>query len=170
MKIGLEIVFWGSLRKKKSPPRLKKNIWFFIDATLVFFKGVNPWFWSKHGILSLYVFVQMVLEIMFDDHWGRKQALFDYENLAITKSPYWDFFKGVNPRFWLKIGNYPFVRNSLEIMTDDHLVKSQALSQSKVLATFSLATNYSACMNFCPKLISQSAMHSVSQPASQPVS
>ena len=86
------------------------KIWFFIDATLVFFsKGLTNDFGQNMEILSLYVFVQMVLEIMFDDHWGRKQVLFDYKNLAITKSPYWDFFKGVNPRFWLKIGNYLFV-------------------------------------------------------------
>ena len=140
------------------------------------------WFFSKgltHDsgqnmeILSLYVFVQMVLEIMFDDHWGRKQVLFDYTNLAITKSPYWDFFKGVNPRFWLKLEITSFLffgKISLEVKSDDHLVKSQALSQSKVLPTFSLATNYSACINFCPKSISQSAMHSVSHQVSQSVS
>ena len=142
--------------------------WFFL-------KGLTHDFGQNMEILSLYVFVQMILEIMFDDHWGRKQALFDYKNLPITKSPYWDFFKGVNPRFWLKIGNYLltclfFGKISLEIMSDDHLVKSQALSQSKVLATFSLATNYSACINFCPKSVSQSAMHSVSQQVSQSVS
>ena len=93
-------------------------------------KRLTDDFGQNMEILSLYVFVQMVLEIMFDDHWRRKQALFDYKNLAITKSPYWDFFKGVNPRFWLKIGNYLLVcffgKISLEIMSDDHLVKSQA--------------------------------------------
>ena len=49
---------------------------------------------------------------------------------------------GVNPRFWSKIANFLFVclfalffgKISLEIMSDDHLVKNQALFQSKVLA------------------------------------
>ena len=59
---------------------------------------------------------------------------------------------------------------SLEIMSDDHLVKRQALSQSKVLATFSLSINYSAYINFSPKSVSQSAMHSVSQQVSQSAS
>ena len=63
-----------------------------------------------------------------------------------------------------------FCKISLEIMSDDHLIKNQPLSQSKVLATFSLATNYSACINFCPKSVSQSAMHSVSQQLSQSAS
>ena len=36
---------------------------------------------------------------MFDDNWGRKQALLDYKNFCFERSPYWDFFKGVNP--WL---------------------------------------------------------------------
>ena len=79
----------------------------------------------------------MVLELMFDDHWGRKQALLDYKNLAITKPSYSDFVTGVNPRFWSKIGNFLFVfffgKISLEIMSDDLLVKNQALSQSQVI-------------------------------------
>ena len=36
----------------------------------------------------------MVLELMFDDHLGRKQALLDYKNLAITKPSYSDFVTG----------------------------------------------------------------------------
>ena len=53
-----------------------------------FSKGLTHDFGQNMEILSLYVVVQMVLEIMFDGHRGRKQALFDYKNLAITKSPY----------------------------------------------------------------------------------
>ena len=47
---------------------------------------------------------------MFDDNWGRKQALLDYKNLYFETSPYWDFFKGVNHDFdqTLKI-SYLFV-------------------------------------------------------------
>ena len=53
-------------------------------------------------------------------------------------------------------------------MSDDHLIKNQALSQSKVLATFPLATNFSACIIFCP--VSQPVSYAFSQPASQSVS
>ena len=51
------------------------------------------------------------------------------------------FYIGVNPRLWSKIANFLFVclvfffgKISPEIMSDDHLVKNQALIQSKVLA------------------------------------
>ena len=61
-------------------------------------------------------------------------------------------------------------------MSDNHLIRNHALSQSKVLAIQRLfhdnltTTNHSACINFCPQSVSQSAMQSVSQPVSQPVS
>ena len=62
---------------------------------------------------------------------------------------------------------FVFCKISVEITSDDHLIKNQALNQSKVLATFSFVTNYSACINFCPKSVSQSAIHLVSQQVSQ---
>ena len=37
------------------------------------------------------------LEIIFADHPVRKQAYLDLKNKDFTKSPYGDFFKGVNP-------------------------------------------------------------------------
>ena len=64
-----------------------------------FSKGLTHDFGQNMEILSLYVFVQMVLERMSDDHWGRKEALFDYKNLAIAKSPYWGFLKGLTQDF-----------------------------------------------------------------------
>ena len=73
---------------------------------------------------------------------GPWNIVWDYKILDITKLPCWDFYIGVNPRFWSKIANFLFVclfalffgKISLEIMSDDHLVKNQDLSQSKVLA------------------------------------
>ena len=53
-------------------------------------------------------------------------------------------------------------------MSDDHLVKNQG--NLTINKSFFLATNHSACINFCPQSVSQSAMQSVSQPVSQPVS
>ena len=112
-------------------------------------------------------FGQMGLEILFNDHWGRKQALLYYKKLDMTKLPNWDFL--LVKTFCLFVF---FGKIGLEIMSDDHIVKNQALSQSKVLAIerlisrFFLATNHSACINFCPQSVSQSAMQSVSQSAS----
>ena len=40
----------------------------------------------------------MGLEIIIDDHWGRKQAHLDYKNVNIKKLLYWDFFKGVTQK------------------------------------------------------------------------
>ena len=49
-------------------------------------------------------------------------------------------------------------------MSDDHLVKNQG--NLTINKSFFLATNHSACINFCPQSVSQSAMQSVSQSAS----
>ena len=49
------------------------------------------------------------LEIMCDDLPVRTRAHQDYKKADFTKWPYWIFFKGVNPRFWSKIGNYSLV-------------------------------------------------------------
>ena len=71
---------------------------------------------------------------MFDDHPSRKQAFLDYTNIDSKQWPYWDFFRGVNPWFWSKSGNFIFAcfktKRALEkyhIMSDDHLVKKQVL-------------------------------------------
>ena len=48
------------------------------------------------------------LEIMFPDHPVRKQAYLDWKIKDFTKSPYGDFFKGVNPWFWSKIRIFSF--------------------------------------------------------------
>ena len=137
-------------------------------------KGVNPWFCSKTGKNSSQCdFGQMSLEIMFDDHPSRKQAFPDYTNIDSKQWPYWDFFEGVNPWFWSKIGNFTLFclfldknspRNNIIIMSDDHLVKkrvshipSQSASQS-VRQSVSQPVNQSVC-----QLTSQWASQSVSQ-------
>ena len=101
----------------------------------------------------------MGLEILFDVHWGRKQALLDYKNLDITKLPYWDFYTGVNQRFrnnvWWSSGE----------KSNPQPIK--CASNFMINKLFFLATNHSACINFCPQSVSQSAMQVVSQSASQ---
>ena len=135
-------------------------------------------------ILYLYVFGQMGLAILFDVHWGRKQALLDYKNLDITKLPYWDFYTGVNQRFWSKIANFLFVclivcffwqnksRNNVWWSSGkkSNPQPIKCASNFMIKKLFFLATNHSACIHFCPQSVSQSAMQVVSQPASQSVS
>ena len=41
----------------------------------------------------------MSLEIMFDDHPGRKQAFLDYTNIDSKQRTYWDFSKGLTHDF-----------------------------------------------------------------------
>ena len=60
-------------------------------------------FGQKMEILSLYLLGQIGLEILFDDHWGRKQALLDYKILDITKLPCWDFYMGLTQDFGQKL-------------------------------------------------------------------
>ena len=72
----------------------------------------------------------MSLEIMFEDHPIRKQAFLVSTNIDFTQWTYWDFFKGVNPWFWSKIGQissqFDFGQMSLEIMFDVHPIRKQA--------------------------------------------
>ena len=49
--IGKENVFYGILEEKKRFSRLKKQHVQKVEK-LIFFKGVNPWFWSKNGHFS----------------------------------------------------------------------------------------------------------------------
>ena len=129
----------------------------------------------------------MGLAILFYVHWGRKQALLDYKNLDITKLPYWDFYTGVNQRFWSKIANFLFVCLFVFFLGGGAQNKSRnnvwwsfgeksnpqpikCASNFMINKLFFLATNHSACINFCPQSVSQSAMQVVSQSASQSVS
>ena len=127
-------------------------------------------------ILSLHVFGQIGLEMLFDDHWGRKQALLDYKNLDITKLPYWDFYTGVNQRFWWKTAKKLFFffwqnksRNNVWWSSGEKSNPQpiKCASNFMINKLFFLATNHSVCINFCPQSVSQSAMQVVSQSASQ---
>ena len=45
-------------------------------------------------------------EKVFYDILERKNAFLGYKNNKFKKSKNWDFCKGVNPRFWSKIGHF----------------------------------------------------------------
>ena len=65
---------------------------------------------------------------MSDDHLVKKQALLDDKKINLKQSPYWNFFKGVNPLFWSKFGNFLFVcfldKMGHEVIFDDHVISS----------------------------------------------
>ena len=45
-------------------------------------------------------------EKVFYDILEGRNAFLDYKNKKLKKSKNWDFFKGVSPWFWSKIGNF----------------------------------------------------------------
>ena len=104
--IGKENVFYDILerkntflgyRKMKSKKSKNSN----------FFKGVNPWFWSKNGHFSTFFFLGNIdQENVFYDILERKNTFLGYKNMKSKKSKNWHFSKGVNPWFWSKNGHF----------------------------------------------------------------
>ena len=80
-----------------------------------FSKGVNPWFWSKYGHFSNFLFLcNTVPGNIFYDILERKNTSLKYKNKILKNSKNWHFSKGVNPCFWTKNGyfsNFFFVGN-----------------------------------------------------------
>ena len=68
--------------------------------SVFFSQGLTHDFRQKLHISSLF-FDSIILEIMFDDHLVRKQALLDYK-ILINKVATLDFIKVVILLFWLK--------------------------------------------------------------------
>ena len=100
--IGQENVFYDILEWKnvflgcKNKEFKKSKNWHF-------FKGVNPWFWSKNGQFSKFFFlVDIGQENVFFDIQEQKNAFLGYKNKKFKTSKNLHFFKGVNPWFWWK--------------------------------------------------------------------
>ena len=74
---------------------------------LRFFKGVIPWFWSKNGHFSIFLFLgNKGLENVSYASLERKNFFQGYKSKKFKKSKSWDFSKGVNPWFWSKIVHF----------------------------------------------------------------
>ena len=105
-EIGQENVFYDILVGKipflgYKNRKLKK--WKNCD----FCKGVNPWFWSKIGHFSIFLFLSVIgQENVFYDILEGKNAFLGYKNSKFKKWNICDFCKGVNPWFWSKIGHF----------------------------------------------------------------
>ena len=72
-----------------------------------FSKGVNPWFWSKNGHFSNFVFSGNIGQTnVFYDILERKNDFQGYQNKKLKKSKNWHLSKRVNPLFWSKNGHF----------------------------------------------------------------
>ena len=72
-----------------------------------FLKGVNPWYWSKNGHFSHFVFLGNIgQENVFYNILQRKKVFLSYKNKNFNKAKNWHCFKGVNPWFWSKNGHF----------------------------------------------------------------
>ena len=104
--IGQESVFYDILKRKKAFLGYK-NKKFKMSKNSDFSKGVNPWFRSKNGHYSNFLFLLTIgQENVFYDILERKKAFLGYRNKKFKKSKNWDFSKGVNPWFWSKNGHF----------------------------------------------------------------
>ena len=94
-------------RKKKTPFLTIKTRSFKNSKNWQFPKGVNPWFWSKNGHFSNFVFRQLRPEqCLFRYSRTKKNAVLDYKTKKFKQSKTWHFSKGVNQWFWSKNGHF----------------------------------------------------------------
>ena len=99
-------VFYNILQQKNNFLRHKNNN-FKMSKNWHFFNGVNPWFWSKNGHFSNFLFLGNIgQENVFYDILERNNAFLGYKNKKFKNSKNWDFSKGVNPWFCCK--KWPF--------------------------------------------------------------
>ena len=103
--LGQENVFYDILERKNAFLGYKNNK-FKKSKNWDFCQGANPWFWSKTGHFSIFFLGILGQENVFYDILERKNAFLGYKNNKFKKSKNWDFCKGVNPRFWSKIGHF----------------------------------------------------------------
>ena len=91
--IGQENVFYDILERKDAFLRYK-NKKFKKSKSLHFFKGVNPWFWSKNGPFSNFFFFGNIgQENVFYDILHQKNAFVAYKNNKFKKVKKLAFFQ-----------------------------------------------------------------------------
>ena len=99
----LQLLFLGKTRREKLCNDLLDRIIAFLDnknnnkkrsQTLHFSKGVSPWFWSKIGHFSIFLFQAIQPRKMyFYDILERKNACPGYKNKKFKKSKNKDVYK-----------------------------------------------------------------------------
>ena len=105
--IGKENVFYDILERKNAFLSYK-NKRFKKSKNWHFSKGVNPWFFSKNGHFSNFVFlVNKGQENVFYDILERKNAFLSYKNKKFKKAKIDIFPKGLTHGFGPKIAISP---------------------------------------------------------------
>ena len=115
-------------------PFYYKNKKFKTSKNLHFFKGVNPWFWSKNNAFSNFFFLRNIgQENVFCDIRERKIPFLGYKTKKFKKSKNWSSSKRVNPWFLSKNGtffNFYFLCNiGQENVSYDILEQKKRLSR-----------------------------------------
>ena len=103
--IGQENFLYNILQRKYAFLSYKKKK-FKKSKNWHFSKGVNPWFWLKHGHFPTFFLGNIGKENVFYYIEKRKNAFLTYKNKKFKKSKNWRFSKGVNPWFWSKNGHF----------------------------------------------------------------
>ena len=108
-----QLCFLGKSTQKKSffyildKKRLlfRPEIW--SSSLWKFFKGVSPWFWSKHRTFYHVSFLaKLSKERSFFDILNKQECFSDQQNRVLVKSTRWRFCKGVSVCFLSKNGNF----------------------------------------------------------------
>ena len=98
---------FNDIPERKNACLRYKNKKFKKSKNWSFFKGVNPWFWSKNGHFSNFFFLGKIgQENVFNDIPERKNGFLSYKNKKFKKSKNWHFTKAVSLWFWYKNGHF----------------------------------------------------------------
>ena len=104
--IGQENVFYEILERKEAF-QAYKNKKFKKSKNWHFSKGVHPWFLSKNGHYSIFLFSGNIGQAnVLCDILEREDAFLGYKNKKLKKSKNWHFSKVVNHRFWSKNNHF----------------------------------------------------------------
>ena len=101
-----ENVFYDILERKNAFLRYK-NTKFKKSKNWHFSQGVNLWFWSKNGHFSNFFLGNLDQENVFYDILEQKKTAFlRYKNKKSKKPKNWQFSKGVNSWFRVRVRVY----------------------------------------------------------------
>ena len=91
--MGQENIVYDILEQKKRLSSLYKNKKFKKEKNCHFFKGVNPWFWSKNGHFSNFFFLGVIFqENVFYDILEQKNAFLAQKKQNVQKLEKLTFF------------------------------------------------------------------------------
>ena len=105
-KIGQENVFYDILERKNTFLGYK-NKKFEKSKNCIILKRLIHGFWTKMSFFGTsFFYCKIDQKNVFDHILERKNAFLASKKQKIKKSKNWEFSKGVNPRFWIKNGQF----------------------------------------------------------------